>query len=134
MTKCFVNQYDNYTIDGVRGHVKGKVTLGENLADNGGLNQAYTAYQSYKQRNGAEGKLPGFETYNDEQMFFIAYGSIWCETATVRDIEDQLEYDEHAPNYVRVIGTLQNSPEFSKAFQCPKNTPMNPIRPKCKIW
>lgn len=56
--------------------MKGKNTLGENLADNGGLNQAYAAYQRYIQENGAEPKLPGFERYSSDQMFFIAYGSV----------------------------------------------------------
>lgn len=134
MTQCFINQYDNYTIDGVKGHVKGKVTLGENLADNGGLSQAYTAYKRFQKRNGLEPKLPGFENYKDDQLFFIAYGSIWCETPTVKDLQDQIEYDEHAPNSLRVIGTLQNSPEFSRAFNCPKKSYMNPEKSKCKIW
>uniref|UniRef100_A0AAR5PYJ0 Endothelin-converting enzyme 1 n=2 Tax=Dendroctonus ponderosae TaxID=77166 RepID=A0AAR5PYJ0_DENPD len=134
MTKCFVNQYDNYTLKGIAGHVKGKMTLGENLADNGGLNQAYTAYQRYIQKNGDEPKLPGFEQYSSDQMFFIAYGSIWCETLSMEDLKVQLEHDEHCPNSVRVVGTLQNSLDFAKAFQCPKNSKMNPERKKCRIW
>jgi len=56
--------------------VKGNLTLGENLADNGGLNQAFSAYQRYKRRYGEEPKLPGFEDYTGDQMFFIAYGSV----------------------------------------------------------
>ncbi|KAH0999502.1 hypothetical protein HUJ04_005277, partial [Dendroctonus ponderosae] len=134
MTKCFVNQYDNYTLKDIAGHVKGKMTLGENLADNGGLNQAYTAYQRYIQKNGDEPKLPGFEQYSSDQMFFIAYGSIWCETLSMEDLKVQLEHDEHCPNSVRVVGTLQNSLNFAKAFQCPKNSKMNPERKKCRIW
>ncbi|KAL1505409.1 hypothetical protein ABEB36_004982 [Hypothenemus hampei] len=77
MTECFIKQYDNYTIDGVNTHVKGKVTLSENLADNGGLNQAYTAYKKHISRYGDDLKLPGFEHYSSFQMFFIAYGSVY---------------------------------------------------------
>ncbi|XP_018561401.1 endothelin-converting enzyme homolog [Anoplophora glabripennis] len=133
LTECFIKQYDNFTIEGVEGHVKGKNTLGENLADNGGLNQAFTAYKKYINEFGEEPKLPGFENFTSSQMFFIAYGSIWCESTTVQDLQDQLEYDEHSPNSVRVIGTLQNSEDFAKSFNCPKGSPMNPYK-KCKIW
>lgn len=56
--------------------VNGKMTLGENLADNGGLNQAFTAYKKYVEKFGNEPKLPGFENYTNFQLFFIAYGSV----------------------------------------------------------
>ncbi|XP_060530222.1 endothelin-converting enzyme homolog [Cylas formicarius] len=134
MTSCFVDQYDNFTIEGIEGHIKGKATLGENLADNGGLNQAYTAYKNYAKRYGREPKLPGFENFTSDQLFFIAYGSIWCESSTAEDLRNQLEYDEHCPNSVRVVGTLQNSDAFAKAFKCPRGSPMNPKRRKCQIW
>ncbi|CAG9762242.1 unnamed protein product [Ceutorhynchus assimilis] len=134
MTNCFIKQYDNYTLNGVKGHVKGLATLGENLADNGGLNQAYTAYKNYRKKYGDEPKLPGFEDYSSDQMFFLAYGSIWCESLTTEDLRNQLEYDEHCPNSIRVIGTLQNSEEFAEAYRCPRNSFMNPKREKCKIW
>ncbi|CAH1159649.1 unnamed protein product [Phaedon cochleariae] len=133
LTECFVAQYDNYTVEGVEEHVKGRKTLGENLADNGGLNQAYSAYESYVKTFGEEPKLPGFEDFSNYQMFFIAYGSIWCETTTIEDLKDQLEYDEHCPNSVRVIATLQNSEDFSRHFNCPAGSRMNPKK-KCKIW
>ncbi|XP_074037562.1 endothelin-converting enzyme homolog isoform X2 [Leptinotarsa decemlineata] len=133
LTECFIKQYDNFTIDGVEGHVKGKNTLGENLADNGGLNQAFSAYKSYVEKYGEEPQLPGFENFSSYQLFFIAYGSIWCETSTIEDLKDQIEYDEHCPNSIRVLGTLQNSEEFSKTFHCPEGSFMNPKK-KCKIW
>ncbi|CAG9861144.1 unnamed protein product [Phyllotreta striolata] len=132
LTDCFVKQYDNFTIKEV-GEVNGRATLGENLADNGGLNQAYKAYVNYVRKNGEEPRLPGFQKYNNYQMFFIAYSSIWCETINASDLEDQLEYDEHCPNFIRVLGSLQNSEDFSREFHCPKGSPMNPDV-KCKIW
>ncbi|CAH0560910.1 unnamed protein product [Brassicogethes aeneus] len=134
LTTCFIDQYDNYTLDGVEGHVNGKKTLGENLADNGGVNQAFKAYVNFVRKNGHESKLPGFENYTNYQLFFIAYGSIWCETTSPDDLESQLESDEHSPNSVRVIGTLQNSEDFARIFKCPKGSKMNPDRKKCKIW
>ncbi|XP_066145515.1 endothelin-converting enzyme homolog [Euwallacea fornicatus] len=134
LTHCFVKQYDNYTIEDVPGHAQGNRTLGENLADNGGLNQAFTAYKRYKNKHGGEPKLPGFEQFTSEQMFFISYGSIWCETASREDLKLQLEQDEHCPNALRVIGVLQNSEDFTEAFQCPRDSFMNPKRERCKIW
>lgn len=56
--------------------VRGKQTLGENLADNGGLHHAYLAYQRYVRKHGAEKHLPGFENYTSSQMFFIAFGNV----------------------------------------------------------
>ncbi|XP_015834804.2 neprilysin isoform X1 [Tribolium castaneum] len=132
--ECFVKQYDNFTLAGVEGHVQGKKTLGENIADNGGLRHAYWAYRKYVDRNGHEPKLPGFENFTDNQLFFIAFGSIWCETISPDDLESQIEYDEHSPNKIRVIGSLQNSKEFAQAFQCPVGSRMNPNTNKCQVW
>jgi neprilysin len=126
-------------------------TLGENLADNGGLSHAYRAYHSYLKKNGPEPKLPGFENFTSDQLFFIAFGSvrdtnglidcfvydflqIWCETISADELESQIEFDEHSPNNVRVIGSLQNSQEFSRAFECPVGSRMNPSDNKCKVW
>ncbi|CAH1963552.1 unnamed protein product [Acanthoscelides obtectus] len=113
--------------------VKGKATLAENLADNGGIHQAYSAYKSHSKKYGVEPTLPGFEDFTNDQLFFLAYGSIWCETISLEDLKDQIEYDEHSPNLVRVLGTLQNSEDFARAFHCPEGSYMNP-RSKCKIW
>lgn len=132
--------------------VKGKATLGENLADNGGLNQAFQAYKNHISKYGHELHLPGFENYTNYQMFFIAYGNVstsdvpnfhfqkcdsfsqmWCQTISPEDIRDQIKYDEHCPNSVRVMGSLQNSEDFSEVFHCPKGSKMNPTK-KCKIW
>lgn len=52
------------------------MTLGENIADNGGLNNAFIAYKNFKRRHGEELMLPGFETYTQDQLFFIAFGSV----------------------------------------------------------
>ncbi|CAH1963551.1 unnamed protein product [Acanthoscelides obtectus] len=133
LTECFIKQYDNFTFEGLEEHVKGKATLAENLADNGGIHQAYSAYKSHSKKYGVEPTLPGFEDFTNDQLFFLAYGSIWCETISLEDLKDQIEYDEHSPNLVRVLGTLQNSEDFARAFHCPEGSYMNP-RSKCKIW
>ncbi|XP_022902040.2 neprilysin [Onthophagus taurus] len=133
-TKCFVEQYNNYTLPNIDDSVNGKMTLGENLADNGGLNHAFLAYKNYVKKNGKEKLLPGFENYSHEQLFFIAYANVYCETPTRESLVSQLKTDEHSPNSVRVIGTLHNSDDFVKAFKCPRGSKMNPKKEKCRIW
>lgn len=127
--------------------------MGENLADNGGLHHAYLAYKNYLKKNGEEKKLPGFEEYSHYQMFYIAFGSviiitffikltnfdnvsmqIWCETPDIAALKFQVKHDEHSPSSLRVLGSLQNSNDFAKAFQCPVGSNMNPKRKRCRIW
>lgn len=131
------------------------MTLGENLADNGGLHHAFLAYKNYQHLHGPEPQLPGFEKFNDDQIFFIAYGSvnvsdyvfifqnmicghsifqIWCESRSEESLQSQLKHDEHCPNPIRVAGTIQNSEDFSKAFKCSTGSKMNPKKNKCRIW
>ncbi|KAK9870256.1 hypothetical protein WA026_006342 [Henosepilachna vigintioctopunctata] len=131
--ECFVEQYDNITIEGVEGKVNGKKTLGENIADNGGLSHSFVAYKNFKKRVGSEPMLPGFEDFTLDQLFFIAFGSIWCETSIASDIADQLENDVHCPNSVRVNTAVSNSRDFARAFHCKAGARMNPAK-KCKIW
>ncbi|KAJ8983446.1 hypothetical protein NQ317_013319 [Molorchus minor] len=88
---------------------------------------------NYVKKFGEEPKLPGFENFTSYQLFFIAYGSIWCESISIEDLRLQVEYDEHCPNSIRVLGTLQNSEDFAKVFNCPRGSYMNPER-KCRIW
>lgn len=78
-TDCFVEQYHNYTVPTKNGRlpINGKLTLGENIADAGGLT---AAYQSWKRRDDetADLKLPGLDHFTKEQIFFLAYGQTWC--------------------------------------------------------
>ncbi|KAF2901565.1 hypothetical protein ILUMI_04622 [Ignelater luminosus] len=133
-TQCFVDQYENFTVSSVEKHIDGKQTLAENLADNGGLHHAFLAYRNYVKKHGDEPKLPGFESFSNTQMFFIAFGSIWCETPNTAALKYQIEHDEHCPSSVRVLGTLQNSHEFAEAFKCPVGSIMNPNKTRCRIW
>ncbi|KAK5643359.1 hypothetical protein RI129_007204 [Pyrocoelia pectoralis] len=133
-TQCFINQYGNFSIPTIEQKVDGQRTLGENLADNGGLHHAYLAYKNVVKKNGEESKLPGFQNFSSKQLFFIAFGSIWCESIDRDSLKFQLENDEHCPSSLRVIGTLQNSHEFAEAFKCPLGSNMNPKRERCRIW
>ncbi|XP_065816053.1 endothelin-converting enzyme 2b isoform X1 [Labrus bergylta] len=129
-TECMVDQYSHYTVNGE--HVNGKQTLGENIADNGGLKAAYHAYRSWVQKSGEEKRLPAVNLTND-QLFFVGFAQVWCSVRTPESAHEGLVTDPHSPPRYRVIGTLANSPDFSRHFNCPTGTPMNTGR-RCEVW
>ncbi|XP_037318692.1 endothelin-converting enzyme 2b isoform X2 [Pungitius pungitius] len=129
-TECMTEQYNRYTVNGE--HVNGKQTLGENIADNGGLKAAYHAYRSWVQKNGEEKRLPAVNLTND-QLFFLGFAQVWCSVRTPESAHEGLVTDPHSPPRYRVIGTLANSPDFSRHFACPAGTPMNTGQ-RCEVW
>lgn len=129
--QCMVKQYSNYSLP--EGHINGTLTLAENIADNGGLRQAFRAYRAYIKRHGPEPNLPGFESISHEQLFFIAFGNLWCSSLSPEIVKFLLKNDPHSPGKFRVIGTVSNMNEFSEAFQCPSGSAMNPAK-KCQVW
>lgn len=133
-TACLEKQYSGYKFHGK--NLKGIQTLGENIADNGGIKQAFQAYQNWKERsrNGhPEPPLPGLENFSDEQIFFLGFAQIWCSKYRYEAALNQINYGVHSPGKFRVIGSLSNFDEFSKAFSCKKGSPMNPEK-KCIVW
>ena len=131
-TQCFAQQYANYDLPESDETINGNLTLGENIADNGGLKEAYRAYQMYIEGKPTEPTLPGLE-YTAEQLFFIQSASFFCGKYRKEITEYELKTDGHSPNMYRVIGSMSNSKEFAETFQCKANSPMNPID-KCQIW
>uniref|UniRef100_A0A674DR86 endothelin-converting enzyme 1 n=1 Tax=Salmo trutta TaxID=8032 RepID=A0A674DR86_SALTR len=129
-TECMVGQYNGFTINGE--HINGKQTLGENIADNGGLKAAYKAYQAWVQENGEEKRLPAVNLTND-QLFFVGFAQVWCSVRTPESAHEGLMTDPHSPPKYRVIGTLSNSPDFAEHFQCPTGSPMNSGH-RCVVW
>ncbi|PGH37117.1 endothelin-converting enzyme [[Emmonsia] crescens] len=102
---CFVDQYSNFTVtgpDGKKLHVKGKETLGENIADAGGLKAAFRAW---KKRDAASPSkiLPGFGKYTKEQLFFFSFGTVWCGKSTPERAATRIETDVHSPPYARIL-------------------------------
>ncbi|XP_077422477.1 endothelin converting enzyme-like 1 [Vanacampus margaritifer] len=128
--ECIVKLYDNFTVYNQR--VNGRLTLGENIADMGGLKLSYYAYQKWVREHGPERPLPGLK-YTHEQLFFIAFAQNWCMKRRSQSIYLQLLTDKHAPEHYRVIGSVSQFNEFSRVFHCPKGTPMNPAD-KCSVW
>uniref|UniRef100_A0A8C8S0I0 Endothelin-converting enzyme 1 n=1 Tax=Pelusios castaneus TaxID=367368 RepID=A0A8C8S0I0_9SAUR len=129
-TECMVEQYSNYMVNGEA--VNGKHTLGENIADNGGLKAAYQAYQNWVKKNGNEEALPTLGLSNN-QLFFVGFAQVWCSVRTPESSHEGLITDPHSPSRFRVIGTVSNSKEFSQHFHCPPGSPMNPLK-KCEVW
>ncbi|KFV78037.1 Neprilysin [Struthio camelus australis] len=132
-SQCMVYQYGNFSWDLAGGqHLSGINTLGENIADNGGVRQAYKAYENFVKKNGNEKLLPGLEM-NHKQLFFLNFAQVWCGTYRPEYAINSIKTDVHSPGKFRVIGSLQNSPEFSEAFSCTKTNYMDPAN-KCRVW
>jgi endothelin-converting enzyme/putative endopeptidase len=125
---CFVQQYGSYTaVDDVK--LNGKLTLGENTADNGGLRLAYMALMD-KLKGKEPPKKDGFTA---AQRFFLGWGQIWCQNVTPQTARLRAQTDPHSPGEFRVNGVVSNMPEFQKAFACRTAQPM--VRgPACRVW
>uniref|UniRef100_A0A4W4FQS4 Neprilysin n=1 Tax=Electrophorus electricus TaxID=8005 RepID=A0A4W4FQS4_ELEEL len=133
LSKCIVDQYSSFSWDLANGqHLNGNNTLGENIADNGGIRQSYQAYQNYVRKNGKELPLPGLNL-NHEQLFFLNFAQVWCGTHRPEHAVNSIKTDVHSPGKFRVLGSLQNFPEFAKAFQCNTNDYMVPKK-ICQVW
>jgi len=115
-TARLVKQFDDYeAIDGL--HVKGELTLGENIADLGGLNVAWDAYQKALADAGKSGddKIDG---YTENQRFFLNWATVWRRNFTPDELKVRLNTDPHAPANFRAIGAPSNMPAFAQAFGC----------------
>lgn len=129
-TECFTKQYGKYQINGK--NLNGNQTLGENIADNGGLKAAYHAYLEYTKEKPDPPPLPGIDLTH-KQLFFLAFAQVWCSTVTVETANLEIVKDPHSPAKYRVIGSLTNLKEFSEEFKCSAGTRMNP-KEKCEVW
>ncbi|KAI6179301.1 Phosphate-regulating neutral endopeptidase [Aphelenchoides besseyi] len=129
---CIEEQYSNYVLDQISMRINGRSTKGENIADNGGLKQAYRAYKKYERYHPLPQQLPGVNLTQD-QLFFLNYAQIWCGVMNDKEAIRKLRTSEHSPGPIRVKGPLSNSVDFAAAYQCKPGSPMNPIR-KCRVW
>jgi putative endopeptidase len=131
MTGCEVMEYGNFTaVDDVK--VNGKLTLGENTADNGGIRLAYMAFLEDVKRKGInlDAKQDGFTA---TQQFFLSFAQNWCSNDRPEQVRLQVQTDGHSPNVFRINGVVQNMPEFGKAFGCKTGQPMMPVN-ACHVW
>ncbi|KAJ1346492.1 Neprilysin-11 [Parelaphostrongylus tenuis] len=131
--RCIVEQYGNYTVPKTTYKVNGKLTQGENIADNGGVKEALRAYEKYVTQHGEEPRLPGLQQYTNTQIFFLSYAHFWCGQKKEAAAMQQVTTDEHSPEVFRVTGVLSNLHKFAEAFSCPVGSALNPSH-KCVIW
>jgi predicted metalloendopeptidase len=133
--QCIVEQYSQYNVSELGNNftVNGINTQGENIADNGGLREAFRAYLKYQDRIPNEQLLPGLAQYTPEQLFFLGFAHMWCGNSTQGSLKSLVVNGVHSPSRFRVIGTLSNSKEFADAWGCPAGSPMNPHK-KCILW
>ncbi|XP_058993014.1 membrane metallo-endopeptidase-like 1 isoform X3 [Mustela lutreola] len=161
-SECMVRQYGNYSWDlADNQNVNGFSTLGENIADNGGVRQAYKAYLKWMAEGGKDRQLPGLEL-SYAQLFFINYAQVWCGSyrpefaiqSIKTDVHSPLKYRQVAPATrgqtptpsprtqggrlrspvaLRVLGSLQNLAAFAEAFHCAQGTHMHP-QERCRVW
>jgi putative endopeptidase len=127
-----VDQFSGYTIVDSSTHVNGKLTLGENIADLGGLKIAYVAMERWYASHARPGNVDGF---TPEQRFFLAWARTWRSLARPEAMRAQVNTDSHAPAKWRVNGPLSNMPEFAKAWGCKETDPMvRPVSFRATIW
>ncbi|HEX4495453.1 MAG TPA: M13 family metallopeptidase [Thermoanaerobaculia bacterium] len=126
---CLADEYSGFTVAGGEVHLNGRLTLGENSADNGGVRIALMALEDTL-KGSPEAPRDGF---TPEQRFFLGWGEIWCESITDQSAKVRAQTDPHSPGRYRVNGVVSNMPEFQKAFNCPAKSPM--VRENaCRVW
>ena len=125
---CISDQYSTYTIvDDIK--INGKLTLGEDVADLGGLLLAYMAW-----KDDTKGQtLDPIDGLTPDQRFFVGYGQSWC--GQVRDESKRMRatIDPHSPEKYRTNGVVSNMPQFQEAFHCKAGSPMV-NQNRCQVW
>jgi len=127
-TRCVQDQYAGYSpLADVK--LNGKLTLGENTADNGGLRIAYMALL-----DSLAGKEPAaIDGFSAQQRFFLGFANVWCQNRTDQITRYLANIDPHSPGKFRVNGTVSNMPEFREAFHCKADAKM--VRENaCRVW
>ncbi|KAL1492631.1 hypothetical protein ABEB36_010862 [Hypothenemus hampei] len=132
-SQCIIDQYGNYILPESNTTVDGILTQGENIADNGGLKQAFKAYKNWLTKNPeVDETLPDLDL-DGPQLFFLNFAQAWCGKQRIESERNRIKTSVHSPGIFRVIGALSNSDEFSMVYNCSKNSPMNPVE-KCDLW
>jgi putative endopeptidase len=128
-TSCIDRQYSGYvSVDDLR--LNGKLTLGENIADLGGLSLSWSAYQASRAGKPPEAEVAGF---TPAQQFFLAHAQAWCERIRPENARLRVLTDPHSPGRWRVNGPLSSSPAFQEAFECKAGDRMVRAE-RCEIW
>jgi len=127
---CVEKQFSSYvSVDDL--HVNGKLTLGENIGDLGGLKIAHAAFRKAQ----AGKKSDPIDGFTADQRFFLGWAQVWCSAQRPEEARLRVQTDPHAPEKYRVMGPLSNMPDFAKAFECEEGAPMvRPAADVCTVW
>jgi putative endopeptidase len=131
LADCFVNEYGGFSpVPGVE--LNGRLTLGENTADNGGIHLAYAALLDTLKKKGVAltSEADGF---TPQQQFFIGFAQVWCNNERPEETRVLVQTDPHSPDRFRTNGVVVNMPEFGQAFAC-KNTDKMYAVHACRVW
>ncbi|CAN8075188.1 unnamed protein product [Agarophyton chilense] len=134
--QCYIDLFDTYKPRDVDIHVRGNLTLGENLADTNGVNVAFRAFK--RRANNSEDGIPppnallARELTND-QLFFVAYAQTWCTLYRHEALKVDIMTDPHSPGKFRVLGPLSQSSVFAETFSCRNGSRYNPVT-RCQLW
>ena len=129
---CVADEYSNFVaVDNMK--LNGRLTLGENTADNGGARIALAALEHMiaEDKSGKAGQ--SIDGYTPEQRFFLGFGRVWCEKQRPENLRMQVSTNTHSPGRYRVNGVVQNMPEFQKAWGCKAGQPMV-AENACHVW
>lgn len=130
---CIAKQFDGYeAVEGVPDvHVNGELTLGENIADLGGLKLAFAAYEASRAGRPREARVAGF---TPEQAFFVSFAQNWCTVTRPELARLRAATDPHSPPRWRVNGPLSNLDEFRQAFSCQAGAMVRAGDQRCAVW
>ena len=129
LTTQLADQYDAYEVlPDV--HVNGRLTLGENIADLGGLTLAYYAYQNFK----GDKEIKDIDGFTDDQRVFLGWAQVWQSNGREEYLKTQVTTDPHSPAEFRVSGPVSNMPEFREAFGCEDGANLKPVGTEIIIW
>ncbi|CAO1629004.1 unnamed protein product [Sympodiomycopsis kandeliae] len=136
---CLMYQYGNRTLNDGNGKdlpLNPKITIGEDVADAGGVAQSFQAWQNRLSSSSVTNKLlPGLASYTREQLFFISYGITWARNARPEELLRRIRTDPHSPNPWRVNGVVTNFEPFQHAFGCKAGDRLFvPPKERCLIW
>ena len=129
---CIADEYSSFVaVTDNKGevHLKGKLTLGENTADNGGLRLAYAALMKMTGNDDSK-KVDG---YTPSQRFFLSFAQVWCQNVTPQEARRLALIDPHSPGEWRANGSVRNFEQFQKAFGCKPGDAMIPAT-SCRVW
>jgi len=116
--------------------INGKLTLGENIADNGGVVTALQAFATWEKKKDTPSEYEvNKQVFKTDSLFWLAYGQTWCRKGSSKSLMVQIRSDPHSPARARVQGPAQNTPAFAKTFACKAGSPMSPPdAQRCQPW